>query len=164
MNSFSSTLLISLFLLTLASCSQKDDIGELNVSASVSQTAPVQTATPTEKKEEVKKYVYPHSQERDPFIPLVGDSKGYYSGGDSQSIVQNLANLELKGIIKDQKGKVAMIGSSTGESYMLRSGRIYDRRNRMVSGISGVIKENSVVLISQNKAVKELPLIKKEGN
>jgi hypothetical protein len=105
-----------------------------------------------------RKYVYPYLQQRDPFIPLVGGSSG--SGGASSGSFENLGNLELRGIIKDRRGKAALISSSDGDAYVLRSGRVYDRRNRVIAGVQGVIKENSVVLISQNKAVKELPLIR----
>lgn len=143
---------------SLGACSGKhDDLAEL----SSGTRPPVEAAppiTPDAKKPEPPKYVYPYLQQRDPFIPLVGGSSG--SGGASSGSFENLGNLELRGIIKDRRGKAALISSSDGDAYVLRSGRVYDRRNRVIAGVQGVIKENSVVLISQNKAVKELPLIR----
>ena len=64
--------------------------------------------------------------------------------------------MELKGILKDRRGKVAIISASDGEYYVLKSGRIYDRKSRVIPGVSGIIKEKSVVLISQNRTITEL--------
>ena len=146
-----------------ASCSKKQE-ESLDVSAALTPnfSAPVQI----EKKEEPPKYFYPYAQKRDPFVPLIGGVQGSpsaKSGSDKRSVERgDVGNLELRGILRDRRGKVAMISSSSGEAYTLRSGRVYDKQNRAVSGVSGIIKENSVILITQNRTVKEIPLAKKE--
>jgi Tfp pilus assembly protein PilP len=153
-----------LFPLLLTSCSnQGDDMGELTSSEPVRQEA-AQAPLEPEKIPELKKYVYSCSQERDPFVPLAGGGKSAYGSESDSSIMNHFATLELRGILKDHRGKIALIGTSSGDSYTLRSGRIYDRRNRLVNEVTGIIKENSVVLISQNKAVKELPIMKRESS
>lgn len=106
---------------------------------------------------EVARYYYPSSDERDPFAPLSG-SASYSGRSNSQMVFQNFANLELRGIMRDRKGKIAVIGATSGEAFVLKSGRIYDQRNHLINGVTGIIKESSVVLISSNRTVKELPL------
>ena len=94
-------------------------------------------------------------------MPLIG---GQISAQAASGNVEkgDLANLELKGILRDKRGKIALIASSSGEPYTLRSGRIYDKKNRIVNGVSGIIKETSVILVTQNRTIKELTLSKKE--
>ena len=117
-----------------------------------------------EAKEEPAQYFYPNANKRDPFTPLIGADAAASAKSGVQAGLQKgeLSKLELKGILRDRKGKVALISSADGEPYVLKSGRIYDRKNRMVSGVSGIIKENSVVLISQNRTITELSLRKRE--
>lgn len=119
---------------------------------------------PPEKRIEPKRYIYPLAYKRDPFIPLIGEM---VSGTTTRVSLTDkkgeFIRLELKGIIKDKKGKIALISSSHGESYTLKAGRIYDRRNQIISGVSGIIKEGSVVLFSPNRTIIELPLLRKEG-
>ncbi len=151
-----------LILLFLTGCSKKEE--NLDLPAVV--PAPVSAATaPFEEKQEAK-YVYPLAQKRDPFVPLVGGAQGApmaAAGGEKKGAeTGDFAHLELRGIVRDKTGKLAMIASSNGEAYTVKSGRIYDRKNRMVSGVTGIIKETSVILISQNKMIRELQLIKKE--
>ena len=152
-------LILMLFACALASCSRKaDDQMDLKPSAvTVAAAAPEPV-----KKAEPDKYVYPFSaQNRDPFVPLIG-GQGTASASDSaQLLAQNFSNLELKGIIGDGKGRMALIVSSDGDSYVLKSGRVFDKRNHAINGISGAIRENSIVLISANKTVRELALTRK---
>ena len=159
MNRLKAGLLLSLF---LAGCSGKNEY------KSLAELVPSPTQRPLnlqpETKMETPRYFYPFSSKRDPFSPLVGGASyagGNASGGQGMAGGE-LTNLELKGILKDRKGKVALIAASDGEPFVLRSGRIYDRKNRIVSGVSGIIKENSVILISQNRTVTELSLRTKD--
>ncbi len=118
--------------------------------------------TLAEEKAEPPKYFYPFAAKRDPFAPLVGITSGTNDPASGKGLAKGeLSNLELKGIMLDRKGKVAYIASTTGEVFFLRSGRIYDKKNRVVAGVSGIIKENSVVLISQNRTMTELIMQKK---
>ena len=90
---------------------------------------------------------------RDPFIPLTGNSF------DSDNRAPQISSLILKGIVEDAKGRIAIV-SSGATSYILRAGRLYDGRNKVVKGISGVIKEQSVVLVGSDRTVKELVIDK----
>lgn len=121
-----------------------------------------------EKKEEPPKYTYKFAARRDPFYPLAGLAgvAGEFTNPFADSEInpdQTFFGLELRGIFQDRSGKIGIIRSQEGETYTLKSGKIYDRRNRMISGVSGIFKENSIVLISKNKTRKELPLIKGSG-
>lgn len=135
----------------------------LGSSPNISKTPTKLAIPPVEKKDEPKRYIYPLAHKRDPFVPLIGGSV------DDRKTVASLTDrkgeftkLELKGIIKDKKGKMALIASLHGESYTLKTGKIYDKRNRIVTGVSGVIKEESVVLYSPNRTILELSLPGKE--
>ena len=65
----------------------------------------------------------------------------------------------LKGIVQDARGRMALLTSGVS-SYILRGGRLYDVRNRMVKKISGVIKAESVILIGSDRTVRELRINK----
>jgi len=101
-----------------------------------------------------KSYTYYGERYRDPFIPLIGDGRG--SGDDRPPQIQSLV---LKGIVQDSRGRMALLTSGIS-SFILRGGRLYDVRNKMVKKISGVIKAESVVLIGSDRTVRELRLAK----
>lgn len=159
--------LFYILLFCFAACSKKSKDEEL---APMPVFAPPPTsAAASEKKEEPVKYSYPYAQKRDPFLPLAGtltvesgESKSPFAASETNP-EKAFANLELRGILRDAKGRVALIKSSDGESYTLKSGRIYDDRNRIVSGVAGIIKENSILLISENKTMKLLELARRGG-
>jgi hypothetical protein len=96
-------------------------------------------------------YSYYGEKYRDPFIPLIGEIRSDRGMERPPAI----ASLVLKGIIQDAKGRMALLVSGAN-SYILRGGRLYDGRNRMVKGISGVIKADSVVLIGSDRTVREV--------
>jgi hypothetical protein len=96
-------------------------------------------------------YTYYGDRYRDPFIPLTGEFRGD-QGADRPPQVSSLL---LKGIMQDAKGRIALLTSGIS-SYILRGGRLYDGRNHLMKGISGVIKTNSVVLMGSDRTVKEL--------
>ena len=99
-----------------------------------------------------KSYTYFGDRYRDPFIPLTGDLRGDQSLLDRPPQV---ASLLLKGIVQDAKGRMALLVSGVS-SYILKGGRLYDGRNRMVKKIAGVIKTDSVVIIGSDRTVREL--------
>ena len=68
-----------------------------------------------------------------------------------------ITSLELKGIIEDAQGRLALLTSGVN-SYLLKGGRLYDGRNHMMRGISGVVKQSSVILIGSDHTVRELQL------
>jgi hypothetical protein len=115
----------------------------------VNLTAP----TPASVAPAYESYKYMGDRYRDPFIPLTGNS---FDIGDH---APQISTLVLKGIVEDAKGRVAIV-SSGAASFILRAGRLYDGRNHIVKGISGVIKAESVVLVGSDRTVKELVIDK----
>jgi hypothetical protein len=99
-----------------------------------------------------KSYIYYADRYRDPFIPLNGDFHADQSALDRPPQV---ASLMLKGIVQDSKGRMALLTSGVN-SYILKGGRLYDGRNRMIKKIAGVIKTESVVLIGADRTVREI--------
>lgn len=118
----------------------------------------VTTKTPSAPVEKPKPayllYNYHADRYRDPFIPLLGEARS-----DQPDRPPQITSLVLKGIVQDTKGRMALLSSGVS-SYILRAGRLYDGRNLMVKGISGVIKTNSVLLIGSDRTVKELQITK----
>ncbi|MBI2118190.1 MAG: pilus assembly protein PilP [Elusimicrobia bacterium] len=155
--------------LTLSSCSKKNVEENLNILYPETQIAVQKKIVPqleSAKKEPIPRFIYGANSGRDPFLPLIGDSsssKGVKSQTrrDPQRSAENFSQLELKGILKDKDGKIALIISRDGESFTLKSGKLYDKRSQTIQNITGIIKETSVVLYGKNKTIKELHVIKK---
>ncbi len=127
--------------------------------ASAPATAPAQTpaakpASPDAPRDTplYKSYVYYGDRYRDPFIPLNGDIRSDLTANERPPQVSSLV---LKGIVQDAKGRMALLNSGLN-SYILKGGRLYDGRNRMVKKIAGVIKTDSVVIIGSDRTVVEL--------
>jgi hypothetical protein len=99
----------------------------------------------------VKAYNYVGDRYRDPFVPLLGEGR-MDTGSEAPPPISSLV---LKGIVQDSHGRVALL-SSGASSYVLRAGRLYDGRNRIVKKISGVVKTDSVVIIGSDRTVREL--------
>lgn len=98
-----------------------------------------------------KTYSYYSDRYRDPFVPLTGE----YRTDQATDRPPQIASLMLKGIVQDAKGRMALL-TSGANSYILRGGRLYDGRNRMVKKIAGVIKTESVVMIGADRTVREI--------
>lgn len=112
------------------------------------------------------KYTYKGGLYRDPLIPG-GGSSSYSSssmtgeGGETMTN-EKMATLQLKGIFRDAKtGNIAIVAESSGGSYILKNGKLYDRKNKIVKGVAGVIGKNSTTLFSNDTKI-ELKL-KKAG-
>ncbi len=101
----------------------------------------------------INNYVYYADRYRDPFIPLNGDIRTDQSAL-GPAAASGLA-CSLKGIVQDAHGRMALLTSGVN-SYILKGGRLYDGRNRMVKKIAGVIKTESVVIIGSDRTVREL--------
>jgi Tfp pilus assembly protein PilP len=109
------------------------------------------------KKKEPVRYVYKGDKFRDPFIPLVGESSYASTPLSEEAAVPNLGSLSLKGIFDDGKAKMALINGG-GINYILKGSRLFDNRQRLVRGITGVIKKDGVIMIAPDKTTKELKL------
>jgi len=99
-----------------------------------------------------KSYDYLGDRFRDPFLPLIGDARALDANNE---LPPSIASLILKGIVQDTKGRVALL-TTGASSYVMRGGRLYDGRNRIVKKISGVVKADSVVVIGSDRTVREL--------
>ncbi|MBI5573263.1 MAG: hypothetical protein HY919_01750 [Elusimicrobia bacterium] len=112
------------------------------------------------------KYTYKGGSYRDPLIPG-GVASSYSSssiageGGETMTS-EKMATIQLKGIFRDEKtGNIAIVAESSGGSYILKNGKLYDKKNKIVKGVAGVIGKNSVTLFSNDTKI-ELKL-KKAG-
>jgi len=113
----------------------------------------------TYKKKDIERYTYKGDKFKDPFIPLTGE--GFTASGLSDEIaVPNIGNLTLRGIFAEGSNKMALI-SGGGTNYILKGSRLYDNRQRLVKGISGIIKSDSVIMIAPDKTTKEIKMMSK---
>jgi hypothetical protein len=104
-------------------------------------------------------YDYKADRFRDPFVPLTGQGAGL-SVGVRPEITAPFApaNMELKGVLRTNSTRWAMLRSSDGASYVVEEGKVFDAKRRPVAGYTGIIKEKTVVLIGPDKSVTELLL------
>jgi hypothetical protein len=109
------------------------------------------------KKEEAP-YVYKGAQRPDPFVPLNIETAIVLTG---EIVIPNISTLSLKGIFSLGKQRTAII-AGVGTTYLLKDSRLYDNRQRLIKGISGAVKKDSVILIAQDKTMRELKLHDKE--
>jgi hypothetical protein len=137
-----------------SACGREPDVSDTYYSPKANSSSSV-TAAP-KKEEEV--YVYKGGPKPDPFIPQNSEAPVAAAG---DIVIPNLSSLSLKGIFSIGKQRTALI-AGTGITYILKDSRLYDSRQRLIKGISGAIKENSVILIAQDKTMRELKLHDKE--
>jgi Tfp pilus assembly protein PilP len=132
---------------------------EQNMLDTKSAPAALQSAVvPTQQKGEETKYVYRGDRHPDPFIPQNTEAVPI-SGGEQAT--PSIAALSLKGIFSSGKQRTAII-TGPGGTYILKDSRLYDNRQRIIKGLSGAIKADSVIMISQDKTMRELKLRDKE--
>lgn len=141
----------------LVGCGSKDDafeepsfddyVPQVQISTTVA-TPPVSSA-----------YLYKGDRFRDPFIPLTGG--GIIITNSDEVQVPNIGSLALKGILDDGRKKMAII-TGGGMSYFLKDSKLYDNKSRLIKGITGAIKKESVLMIAPDKTTKELFLRQKE--
>ena len=104
-------------------------------------------------KQEPPKYVYRGDKFRDPFIPLTDSG---YSAFISETVpTPSIGSLTLKGIIDDKNAKTAVI-TGGGNTFILRDGKLFDTKNRLIKGISGAIRKDSVLLTGPDRTSKEI--------
>ncbi len=137
------SLILGTSLLAIAATPAPAPVKNAPSSVSADTPAPVQPA--------YKSYSYYGDKYRDPFIPLTGEFR-IDQGADRPP---QIVTLMLKGIVQDARGRMALL-TSGASSYILKGGRLYDGRNRMVKKIAGVIKTESVVIIGADRTVREI--------
>lgn len=103
--------------------------------------------------------IYTGDRVRDPFLPAAMGASSARRRDDSQPEgpeVVDIHAMTLRGIMKDATIDYALFTSETGSSYLLRGGRLYNERQKVVPGIRGVIKikQKTVELITPDKDVQ----------
>ncbi|HAH32858.1 MAG TPA: hypothetical protein DCL44_11150 [Elusimicrobia bacterium] len=104
---------------------------------------------------------------RDPLVPST------VSGGQSGTALQaqggvaastfSIYNLSLTGVMEDSGGKQALLSDIVnGKVYTLKAGRLLDSKKKPVSGVSGVIKGKQVILLTDDKKVRQIDLREKK--
>lgn len=137
-------------MISCAGCSQD----ELPDTLSSVPKPPVINLHPVEAKKPPR-FVYAGDRFRDPFVSLNGDGMAFV--GTDEVIVPSVGSLVLKGIFSEGKQRMAII-SSGAISYVLKGKYLYDNRQRLVRGITGIIKDESVVIIAPDRSTKEIRL------
>lgn len=104
-----------------------------------------------------KKYTYAGNKYRDPLIPA-GASYSGASGAEEATEVMTtdkLSTLQLKGILRDEKtGSIAVIADNSGNSYILKKGKVYNKKYKVVQGVAGVVGDKLVTLFSDNTKIE----------
>lgn len=101
--------------------------------------------------------LYTGDRVRDPFLPATsGGGRRAAKRDDGEPEPPPTADihaLSLRGILKDKNADYAIFAAETGETFMLRRGRLYNDRNKPVQGITGRInlKQKLVELFTPEK-------------
>ncbi|MBU0951573.1 MAG: hypothetical protein KKH91_01915 [Elusimicrobia bacterium] len=117
---------------------------------------PRQIVIPTKQAEEI--YRYSGEIYRDPFAPLTEKrmiSASLQASGEAEK--PNIGILDLKGISIDRNARMAILSGPMG-SYILKNGKLFDSRNRLIRGITGSIEGKSVTLSTDDKFTKTFKL------
>ena len=108
-----------------------------------------------EAKKEPEKYVYNSENLRNPFIaPELRSSMSMKVGEIDISL------LELKGIVAAaaNKQKYALVAIKGGESYIIRNGKLMNMNNKVVPGVTGMIKGDEVILVTDKHYMRVLKI------
>lgn len=77
--------------------------------------------------------------------------------------VFSVYGLSLTGIMEDSYGRQALLrDTATGALYTLKAGKLRDSKKKVVPGVTGVVKNRQVVLMTEDKKVHQLGLPEKE--
>jgi hypothetical protein len=100
---------------------------------------------------------------RDPMVPatVFGDQTGTakLQAQDTAVCSFSIYALSLTGVMEDSGGKQAILtDTAKGLSYLLKAGRLYDQKKKPVPGVAGVIKGKQVILMTDDKKVRQINL------
>jgi Tfp pilus assembly protein PilP len=99
-----------------------------------------------------ERYEYKSFRKRDPFVPLVVSEKKPAAGVEAQDLSQiNIADLELSGIIWDEKESMAILHDGNNFGYILKGGRLLADNFKPIKGIRGKIIGNKRIFLQQGK-------------
>lgn len=105
---------------------------------------------------------------RDPLVPatVFGDQTGSSKLQATASVAASsftIYNLTLTGVMEDARGKQALLSDAANDAvYTLKAGRLFDSKKKPVPGVSGVIRGKQVILLTDDKKVRQINLREKE--
>lgn len=103
----------------------------------------------------MERYTYPGEQNRDPFRRSAVPRRTEEDTGVFQII--DFTSLRIAGLLTGPLGNYALI-SGRGESYIARSGRLFNEDDLEVPGVSVVFSEESLLLITDDNDIYELDI------
>lgn len=111
--------------------------------------------------------IYTGDRVRDPFLPAAMGATSARRSEDAKTEgpeVVDIHGMTLRGIMRDPKIDYALFASEAGGTYLLRGGKLYNERNKVVPGITGAIrlKQKTVELITRDKDVQVFRLGEEE--
>lgn len=96
-------------------------------------------------------YSYKGEKYRDPFVSLAGQGAAYFYSGDDTPFDPN--NVELKGVLKMKSGRWALLRTAAGASFIVKEGKLWDSKRKLVKGYVGIVKEKGLELLGPNNQV-----------
>lgn len=98
--------------------------------------------------------IYTGDRVRDPFLPAaMGGARAprvaTKSGGPE---AVDIHGMTLRGFMKDAKMDYALFAAEGGGTYLLRGGKLYNERNKLIPNITGIVKlkQKTVVLTTSD--------------
>lgn len=103
--------------------------------------------------------LYTGDRVRDPFLAASAGAV-VQRRREEGPLVVDIHNLQLRGIMEDTTGDYAVFVMDGGISLLMRHGKVYDDRNKLVPGITGRIKmkQKRVELITSDRDVQVFTL------
>ena len=140
-------------------CGKKKDSGRV---ITPTRVPPVSRKVILPKRKEIRepKYIYKGSRYRDPFSSLEETVTFGASISERAPLSINIETLKLTGIISEPgKKRYAILSDSRGSGgFVVKNGRLLNIDGKIVPGIAGVVKQDKVVLITDDNIIKELKL------
>lgn len=101
--------------------------------------------------------IYTADRLRDPFQRATSGGGGAAAGKAFAPEDFNIHNLSLRGVMKDAAADYALlVDSNFGVSFVLRKGKLYDEKGKVVPGVTGSlnIKQKTASLMTREKDVQ----------
>jgi len=113
--------------------------------------------------------IYTGDRVRDPFLAAAmggGRTRRSEDAKEDGPEVVDIHAMSLRGIMQDSKVDYALFTAEAGGTYLLRGGRLYNERNKVVPGITGAIKlkQKTVELVTPDKDVQVFRLGEDEAD
>jgi hypothetical protein len=118
------------------------------------------STAPAAESEVTVESLYPVDHLRDPFVHL-GAGRGRARAFSLQDF--SIHKLSLRGVMHDAGTDFALfVDNDAGWGFLLRKGRLYDPKKKVVPGVSGFIKGKNVTLTTPDGDVQVFQLGKEE--